>query len=118
MGLSFMFLGQFLCHVSRFCILSGLSTGTMNALILEYLNLEDNLGLEFDLDDVSSLVEANALARPNFRPQCSFLNSVRLELNVGYGGRNMLSLLLEISNNLKVLALAKVSRFYYEHMSN
>ncbi|KAK8589045.1 hypothetical protein V6N13_087921 [Hibiscus sabdariffa] len=31
----------------------------INAPILEHLHLEDNLGLEFDLEDVSSLVEAN-----------------------------------------------------------
>ncbi|KAK8712305.1 hypothetical protein V6N13_147545 [Hibiscus sabdariffa] len=31
----------------------------INAPILEHLHLEDNLGLEFDLEDVSSLVESN-----------------------------------------------------------
>ncbi|KAK8573722.1 hypothetical protein V6N13_009810 [Hibiscus sabdariffa] len=31
----------------------------ISAPILEYLNLQDNMGLEFDLEDVSSLVEAN-----------------------------------------------------------
>ncbi|KAE8674485.1 F-box/RNI/FBD-like domains-containing protein, putative isoform 1 [Hibiscus syriacus] len=58
----------------------------INAPILEYLNLEDNLGLEFDLELSGS--------------KC-------IELNVGYGGWNMLSLFLEISYNLQLLVLAK-----------
>ncbi|GMI65526.1 hypothetical protein like AT5G56420 [Hibiscus trionum] len=110
----------------------------INAPILEHLYLEDNLGLEFDLEDVSSLVEANVsvtwlenrhipllkalcnaksvsfhwdwsakMKRCNFGPHHLFLNLVRLELNVGYGGWNILSLFLEISTNLEVLVLAK-----------
>ncbi|KAE8677794.1 F-box/RNI/FBD-like domains-containing protein, putative isoform 1 [Hibiscus syriacus] len=110
----------------------------INAPILEYLNLEDNLGLEFDLEDVSSLVEANVsvtwlenrhipllkalcnakfvslhwdwhskMTWHNFRPHRLFRNLVRLELSVGYGGWNMLSLFLEISDNLQVLVLTK-----------
>ncbi|PPR97258.1 hypothetical protein GOBAR_AA23412 [Gossypium barbadense] len=110
----------------------------INAPVLKQLNLEDNLTLEFDLEDVSSLVEANvtvswlenrhipllkALSNAkfvsfhwdwyaemkwrNFRPYRLFLNLVQMELHVGYGGWNLLSLLLEISDHLEVLVLAK-----------
>ncbi|MBA0742626.1 hypothetical protein Gogos_015665 [Gossypium gossypioides] len=110
----------------------------INAPVLKQLNLEDNLTLEFDLEDVSSLVEANvtvswlenrhipllkALSNAkfvsfhwdwyaemkwrNFRPYRLFLNLVQMELHVGYGGWDLLSLFLEFSDHLEVLVLAK-----------
>ncbi|XP_022717729.1 F-box/FBD/LRR-repeat protein At4g26340-like [Durio zibethinus] len=109
----------------------------INAPILQYLNLQANLPqLEYDVEDVSSLDEANvtvsllgnhhiplvkALCNAkflsfnwdwytimhNFKTYPLFLNLVRLELNVGYGGWSVLSRFLESSHNLKVLVLAK-----------
>ncbi|XP_039033322.1 F-box/FBD/LRR-repeat protein At5g56420-like [Hibiscus syriacus] len=91
----------------------------INAPILEYLNLEDNLGLEFDLELSGSKSLCNAksvslhwdwhskMTWRNFRPHRLFHKLVRSELNVGYGGWNMLSLFLEISYNLQLLVLAK-----------
>ncbi|KAG4122914.1 hypothetical protein ERO13_D11G296776v2 [Gossypium hirsutum] len=92
----------------------------INAPVLKQLNLEDNLTLEFDLEDVSSLVEANVTvswlenrhipllkALSNAKPYRLFLNLVQMELHVGYGGWDLLSLFLEFSDHLEVLVLAK-----------
>ncbi|XVF70322.1 hypothetical protein PTKIN_Ptkin11bG0152500 [Pterospermum kingtungense] len=111
----------------------------MNAPILEYLILKDNqVSLEYDVEDVSSLLEAQvtvsslanthlSLVRAlynakflsfnwdwysiktlyNFKMYPLFLNLVRLELNIGYGGWSELSRFLESSHNLEVLVLVK-----------